>query len=143
MNSDFTIAGESAACAMIAGTRNAWTRSWEGRIWRIQLAQVRFETETDFYYYLNCILMKFAGQLIPFATAVLLAGCGTLLPPSGTIAGRDAPNAVVVVPKKQDVKIRDGRIFQFPAGRYTALEDDEEGIYFESPDGILIDDVFF
>src|SRR5688500_15406033 len=80
---------------------------------------------------------RFLSLLLPLM--LTLAGCGTLPPPTGSIAGIDATKAVVVVASKQTLRMKDGRNFQVPVGIYKGIEDDEDGVYFEAPIPVMID----
>jgi len=72
--------------------------------------------------------------------AAVLAGCGSLPMPAGTIDGHDAMRAVVTVPREQKVTLEDGRGFTLPAGHYRSIIDDDEGIYFHAPRMVTLED---
>jgi len=75
--------------------------------------------------------------------AFTLAACGTLPTPSGTIAGRQAAQAAVLLKSPQEATIRSGQKFELPAGSYPGAFDDEDGVYFEAPKGVVVHDHLF
>jgi hypothetical protein len=78
-------------------------------------------------------------------TAVLLGGCaGTPVnPPSGTIAGIPGAKAKVVLREQQEVRVASNATLVFPAGDYRPVFEDENGIYFEAPSKVIMNEKFF